>query len=259
MNMYPELVSVYSRERQISLRDAAQTFMQVIALKHLSDPDARLVGGAALVLGHGNPRFSEDIDLTQVANPESLRAGILRARAELERWLGAPVTARSPRAGGRTWRLTARFGRSESLSLHVDSQPFKAYSSRPLVIEFPSLPPLVFAALDLDEIMSEKLIAVARRRYLGGRDLFDLWFHWARSDAWEDRRAAVMDLLGRKLDERGISQKQVGASLRQRLSEGASLSRARDEWKRYLPVDFQKREVLDEIVSRCRLLAGAVP
>jgi len=257
--MYPECVSVYSRTRRISLRDAAQTFMQVIALRHVSEPDARLVGGAALVLGHGNPRFSEDIDLAQVPDPGRLRAGVFRARAELERWLGAPVTARSPRAGGKTWRLTARFGRSESLSLHVGSQPFRACTSRPLVIEFPSLPPLVSSSLDLDEIMSEKLIAVACRRYLGGCDLFDLWFHWMKSDAWEDRRAAVIDLLGRKLDERGISKQQAGASIRLRLSEGASLSRAREEWKRYLPADFRKTAVLNEIVSRCRLLAGAVP
>jgi predicted nucleotidyltransferase component of viral defense system len=257
--MYPEQVSVYSRARRISLRDAAQTFMQVVALRHLSEPGVRLMGGAALVLGHGNPRFSEDIDLTQVPDPDRLRAGVLRARSELEGWLGAPVTIRSPRAGGRTWRLTARFGRSESLSLHVDSKPFRAYASRPLVIEFPSLPPLVFSALHLDEIMSEKLVAVARRRYLGGRDLFDLWFHWMRSDAWEDRRAAVIDLLARKLDERGISQEQVGASIRLRLSERASLSRAREEWKRYLPADFRKIAVLNEIVARCRLLAGVVP
>ncbi|MDO8519532.1 MAG: nucleotidyl transferase AbiEii/AbiGii toxin family protein, partial [Deltaproteobacteria bacterium] len=59
----------YARERGLSHRDASQTFMQVIVLRHLAVPGARLIGGGALVFGHGNPRFSEDIDLTQVPDP----------------------------------------------------------------------------------------------------------------------------------------------------------------------------------------------
>jgi hypothetical protein len=256
--MYPEPAISYARKHRLALQDAAQVLMQVIVLKHVSEPRARLMGGTALVLGYGSPRFSEDVDLTQVADPERLGPGMMRARAELEGWFAASAAAAAPKSGRRTWRLTLHLRRSESLRLHLDSQPFKAHTARPIVIEYPSIPPFVFPSLEVDEIMAEKVIAVASRRYLGGRDLFDLWFHWLRSPQWQDRTDAILDLLSLKLRERSLRPEQVGSSLSLRLSEGTALTRAREEWKRYLPADFRRPPVLDEIVARCRLLKELV-
>jgi len=252
--MYPRPAVAHARERGLPLRDAAQVFMQVIVLRHVSEPQARLMGGTALALGYGNPRFFEDADLTQVADPESLGPGLKRAGVELEGWFAASAAAAAPKPGRRTWRMTIRMGRPESLRLHVDSQPFKAHTARPIVIEYPSIPPFVFPALEVDEIMAEKVIALAARRYLGGRDLFDLWFHWLRSPRWQTRADAIMDLLSLKLRERSLRPQQVSSLLSSRLSEGMALTRARQEWKRYLPADFQKPPVQNEIVARCRLL-----
>ena len=256
--MYIESILRYARERKFSLQDAAQTFLQVVVLRRLSAPQARFMGGTALVLGYGNPRFSEDVDLTQVSDLERLGPGLLKAKTELEGWFGSPVILRPPKTGGRTWRLTLRRGRSESLSLHVDSQPYRAYTMRPIVIEYPSIPPFVCEALELDEILSEKIVAVACRRYLGGRDLFDLWFHWLRSDAWADRKNSILELVTKKLRERSLKDDDFKRLLTTRLSENVSLNRARHEWKRYLPPDFQKATVFSEIVTRCRLLTEIV-
>ena len=252
--MYPRPAEAYARQRHLSVQDAAQVFMQVIVLRHVSEPQARLMGGTALALGHGNPRFSEDVDLTQVADPACLGPGLKRAGTELTGWFAASAGTATPKSGRRTWRMTIRLGRSESLRLHVDSQPFKAHTARPIVIEYPSIPAFVFPALDLDEIMAEKVIALAFRRYLGGRDLFDLWFHWLRSDQWQSRADRIMELLRLKLRERSLKPEQVASSLATRLSGSMALTRARREWKRYLPADFQKPAVLGEIVVSCRLL-----
>jgi hypothetical protein len=257
--MYPRPAEAYARERHLSVRDAAQVFMQVIVLRHVSEPQARLMGGTALALGHGNPRFSEDVDLTQVAEPGSLGPGLRRAGTELMGWFIASAAAAAPKPGRSTWRLTMRMGRSESLRLHVDSQPFQAHTARPIVIEYPSIPAFVFPALELDEIMAEKVIALASRRYLGGRDLFDLWFHWLRSDKWQSRADGIMELLSLKLRERSMKPEQVASSLASRLSGSMALTRARREWNRYLPADFQKPAVLGEIVERCRLLRELFP
>lgn len=256
--MYPESILRHSRERKLSLQDAAQTFLQVVVLKHLSIPEARFMGGTALVLGYGNPRFSEDVDLTQVSDPEDLRAGLLRAKTELEGWFGVPMTLFPPKRGGRTWRLIVRMGRAESLSLHIDSQPYKSYTARPIVIEYPSILPFVCEVLELDEIMAEKVIAVACRRYLGGRDLFDLWFHWLRSDDRLSRKDLILEFVKKKFRERSLSQEEIRNRLFSRLSEKASLERAREEWKRYLPADFQRPAVLDDIFFRCRQLVEIV-
>src|SRR3989338_11101342 len=96
-----EAIEQYARERGLSLQDARQTFMQVVVLKNLAFPEARLIGGTALVLGHGNPRFSEDIDLTQVADPGLLKLGLARAPRELAGWFGHPVRLTAPKKDGR--------------------------------------------------------------------------------------------------------------------------------------------------------------
>ena len=257
--MLPEAILVHARERGLPPRDAAQTFMQVVALKQISAPRARLMGGAALVFGYGSPRFSEDIDLAGVPDPSALAPGIARARREIEGWFGATAAVTAPRAGRRTWRVTVRLGRSESLTLHVDSQPFKARTSRPLVIRFQSVQPFLFEGLSIDEIMSEKVIAAACRRCMGGRDLFDLWFHWLREDSWQDRAAAVLGMLDAKLEERSLRRERIASLLSSRLSERPSLDRAREEWKRYLPPAFQRPSLEREIVDRCRLLLRVLP
>ncbi len=254
--MIPEAVRLHAREKGLSQQDASQTFLQVVVLRHLSEPKARFMGGTALVLGYGNPRFSEDVDLTQVRDPELLKAGLVRAKAEIEGWFASPTVLLPPKKGLATWRLTVRLGRAESISLHVDSQPYKAYTSRPIVIQYPSLPSFVCSAVEVDEIMADKILAVACRRYLGGRDLFDLWFHWLRSDADDARCDAILGLVGKKARERKLDVGDLRDRLASRLSGKASLERAREEWRRYLPSNFQKREVLEDIVLRCRSLEG---
>lgn len=249
-----EAIHSYARERGLSIKDASQTFMQVIVLKNLSAPGAHLMGGTALVLGHGNPRFSEDVDLSQVPDPKALRPGLMRAAAELERWLGSPIALTPPKAGGRTWRLTCRLGRAEALQLHVDSQPYPAQTTHPIIVQFPSIPPFVCEAIALDEIMAEKMLAVAYRRYLGGRDIFDLWFHWLRSDDWISRLAAIRDHLEKKLKDRSLSMPEFRRCLSGRLSPIGSLDRVREEWRRYLPSNFQRPSIEKTILAACERL-----
>ena len=257
--MYQEVLSLYAREKGLSLREATQTFMQVIVLRHLSDPHARFMGGTALVLGYGNPRFSEDVDFTQVSDPANLKGGLVKTRIELEGWFQSPVALVSPKAGARTWRLTARLGRAESIRLHVDSQSCKAHTSRPVVINYPSIPSFICEAIEVNEIMAEKIIAVAFRRYLGGRDLFDLWFHWLQADDWASRKAMILDLVDRKIRERSLRRTELAQVLKSRLSEKLVLQRAHEEWKRYLPPDFQRPSVLHDVVERCRRLTELFP
>lgn len=251
--MYPDAVLRYAGERHLSVQDAAQTFLQVVVLRHLSLSEARFMGGTALVLGYNNPRFSEDVDLTQVDQPQLLQPGLLKAKKELEGWFQTEATLRqSPKS--RTWRLVLPLSPSETLQLHVDSQPYRALTHRPLVIEYPSIQPFVCAALELDEIMAEKVVALAFRRYLGGRDLFDLWFHWLKNENWRERQSTITKFMQEKLRERSLQRSHFQEKLAGRLSERVPLDRAKQEWQRYLPADFQKEAVFQEILTRCRLL-----
>ncbi|MBI4209506.1 MAG: nucleotidyl transferase AbiEii/AbiGii toxin family protein [Deltaproteobacteria bacterium] len=245
------VIQQHAEEKGVSFEESAQIFMQAIVLKHLALPTARLIGGGALVFGHGNPRFSEDVDLTQVSDPRQLETGLRNAAAELEKWFGKSVTLSSPKSDRRTWRLLCRLSPARTLRLHVDSQPYPAYTVHAVVIQFPSIPSFVCESIGLEEIMAEKMIAVANRRYLGGRDLFDLWFHWLRQDHWEEMLPTIRSLVIKKLKDRSITPELWIRNLSERLSPGKSLKRAEEEWRRYLPVEFQKKLVHQEILKAC--------
>ncbi|HCU25193.1 MAG TPA: hypothetical protein DF383_09255 [Deltaproteobacteria bacterium] len=253
---FPEAIARYSREHRLSLQDAAQVFLQILVLRHLSESRARFMGGTALVLGYGNPRFSEDVDLSQVSDPIALKPGLVKTAAEIEGWFSCPVKLTPPKKDGRTWRLTLRLGRAESIALHVDSQPYRAYSTQPLILQYPSIPGFVVEAMSLDEIMAEKLMAVAYRRYLGGRDLFDLWFHVLRNSEIDSRFQSIRGYVAKKLRERMLAYSDFHQRLTARLSPSTSLTRAELEWKRYLPSDLQKASIFKEIVTACGRIPG---
>lgn len=252
--MYPEAVHRYATQRGLPVQEAAQTFLQIVVLRHITLPEAVFMGGTALVLGYGNPRFSEDVDLTHIRNPQQLRPGLVKAASEIAAWFGQKAVLTPPKAPASTWRLTLPMDRATTLRLHVDSQPYRAYTQRPLVLEFPSIPPFVCNTLDVDEIMAEKVIALAYRRYLGGRDLFDLWFHWLRQSDWVARQNMIAGLGRKKLRERRLKIGELLKLLDSRLAGMSDLKRARDEWRRYLPPQFHRDEIFADILSRCRHL-----
>lgn len=250
--MYNDIIQRYAQERHLSQQDAAQIFLQVVVLRHLSDPRAVFMGGTALVFGYENPRFSEDVDLTHVTDQDALRPGLIKARAEIEHWFGAKTTLQAPKSNGRTWRIVVRFNRAESLNLHVDSQPNRAHTTRPIVVAYPAMQPIVVQTLSLQEIMAEKILAIAGRRYLAGRDLFDVWFHWLRKEDWQYAWSVTRELLKKKMRERHLQLHDVCEQVAQRLSLHASLHRARQEWTRYLPPEFQRESVYEDIIHRCQ-------
>jgi len=249
MVVFPEAVQKYAREQRLSLQDAAQVFLQTIVLKHLSAPRAVFMGGTALVLGYGNPRFSEDVDLTQVSNPLLLKPGLEKSAAEAAAWLNASAKLMAPKPQGRTWRMTLRWGRADSLSLHVDSQVHPAYSSQAILLTYPSIPAFVCMTMGLDEILAEKMLAVAYRRYLGGRDLFDLWFHLSKEPDLKARLSRVEEYTRKKLRDRKLDRTDFEERLQERLSHPGSLTRARQEWARYLPTELQKPALFQSILT----------
>lgn len=252
--MLIEGIQKYAIRKKISENEAIRVFLQVLVLKHLSTPGIHFMGGTALVFGYENPRFSEDIDLTNVKNPLKLAQGLENTAREAAQWLGAKIDLKPPKLEKRTWKIICSMSPSQVIQLHIDSQTYRAHTSRPIVIEFPSLTSFVCETLSLPEILSEKVIALAFRKYLGGRDLFDLWFHWLRKSDWISQRNEIFRLIKLKLSERKFSQREFNQNLTQRLKADSSLKRARDEWERYLPTDFQIESIFDDIFKSIQKL-----
>jgi hypothetical protein len=142
--------------------------------------------------------------------------------------------------------------RSEIAQLHVDTQPYPGLTRHAAIIRFPGITPFAVECAGLNEIMADKIIALCRRRYLSGRDLFDLWFHWLSQIDQERQALDIAGLLKVKIRRRGLSRSGLVRTLESRLGSVALLKRARLEWRRYLPPSFHKESVNEEIVRSAR-------
>lgn len=247
-----EIINTWAHERNLSKEDALQSFLQVIVLKNLTLEGAHLIGGTALVLGHGNPRFSEDLDFTNVKNPLLLENSLKKALGEIDGWLGVRGRIAYPKAKKSTWRLIYQFSQSETIQLHIDSQAYRAYTRFPMVIRFPGINPFVGNTVEIEEIMANKVVALGERKYLSGRDLFDLWFHWLSQQNTNQQTRKILDLLPLKLKERHFSQRGFLTALKRRLTKEPTFARAHYEWKRYLPPSFQKNTVFQTIIDQTK-------
>lgn len=251
MKQIPENIQNFARQKGMSLPQAIQTFLQVLVLKNLNWGDKKMIGGTVLVLGHGNPRFSENIDLTQVSDVSQLETSLAKSLPEIETWLHATARLAPPKENKSTWKISVSWTDSnQSLRLHIDSQPYPAHSSHPVLLQFPAIPAFVIPSVQIEEIIADKLIALAFRPYVGGRDVFDLWYHWLQSNDWMDKTKTVLNFLQKKIKDRKITENPI-AKITTRLGTQVG-TRCRDEWDRYLPQGMRDEKLYRQIYSDVR-------
>lgn len=238
----------YAAAKKLSLKDALQVFLQVIVLKNLGLKSARLIGGTALVVGHENPRFSEDIDLTGVSDPFLLKPYLEKSARELEGLLGAEVSLSHPKPNAVTWRLSCKVTEVLFAKLHVDSQGYSALTSSPIMIEYPGVAPFAFASVALEEIMADKLVALAFRKNLSGRDIFDLWYHWLKMQSFTDKSGAILEYVAQKLKMRKLKKEVFQKNISSKF-EGAIPRRVQEEWSRYLPASLKNAEFYKSVFA----------
>jgi predicted nucleotidyltransferase component of viral defense system len=241
-----ENIRKYASTRGITQRDALQAFMQVIVLKNLHHRGARLIGGTALVMGHSNPRCSEDVDLTGVVDPSSLEIYVQRSAKEISGLINADSKVSRPKKDRVTWRIECRVSDALFARLHVDSQSYPAITSFPLMVEYPGVAPFVFPSVAVAEIMADKIVAMAFRKYLGGRDVFDLWYHWLKGADFEREKGTILEYVDQKLSMRGLKKEGFAANVRSKFGGGIT-KRMEDEWSRYLPAGLKNRKLYDQI------------
>jgi predicted nucleotidyltransferase component of viral defense system len=227
----------------VPLSIVAAESLHVIVLDALfAHPDSEAMafqGGTCLHLVHGGYRYSEDLDLTGRDLGGDAAARIIdRARPQVER-LAVQVLGpgehgwKPPRVGERLsihWYHFTPRPTGQRIRVKIEFARYPAYRAEVLPVRSPldllERRPLV-TALPPSELLAEKVTAVLGRRYLKGRDLFDLWFLDAVLRAPLDR-----ELLARKLDDYGV------AASRQRIEERLAAVAAADlgaEMERFLP------------------------
>jgi len=227
----------------LPLAIVAAESLHVILLDALfAHPDSDVMafqGGTCLHLVHGGYRYSEDLDLAGRNLDGDTAARIVdRARPEVER-LAVQVLGQGehgwkpPRTRGRVsthWFHFTPQATSQRIRVKIELARFPTYHAAVLPVRSPldllERRPLV-TALPPSELLAEKVTATLGRRYLKGRDLFDLWFLDAVLQTALDR-----DLLRRKLDDYAVVVSR--AQVQERLAAVAAAD-LEAEMDRFLP------------------------
>jgi predicted nucleotidyltransferase component of viral defense system len=202
-------------------------------------------GGTCLHLVHGGYRYSEDLDLAgRALDAEAARQIIGRVRPEVEK-LSIQVLG----AGEHAWKVPSRPGRiaaywyhftpvesGQRIRIKVELAQFPTYEPKVLPVrselDLLRRRPLV-CALQPAELLAEKVAAVLGRRYLKGRDLFDLWYLDAVLQASLDG-----ELLRRKLVDYGVEASPQRARSRVAAAGAADLAAEMD---RFLPQRYREQ------------------
>lgn len=159
-------------------------------------------GGTALRLFHGNPRFSEDIDLV-------LRNGI--DQFGIDEYLPFvrkfchdtfpfldTVEAKIQKDEPHFHRYIIKAisdDPEKNIRIHIEMASIPSYYNSPRILDFPPLQPAVRVE-DTREILADKICALALRPYLKGRDLWDIYFLAEESSVelkWELVRRKIKD------------------------------------------------------------------
>lgn len=190
-----QLVLAQPAEQRSNL---AREYLQLYLLKLMHDAgstgDLAFVGGTALRLLHRLPRFSEDLDFCHAPLPKRAKFDAGRLFDTLERGLskaGYDVTVKAkpertvanaffrfqgiPRQAG--WSRDPHI--SLSIKVEVDLRPPEGASVETTLVQ--QFFPVSLRHHDLPSLFAGKLHAVLARRWVKGRDWFDLvWYLTAR-------------------------------------------------------------------------------
>lgn len=190
-----QILSFFPEELRIFPRNLLREYLQVKVLEIIYDSrfgdSLTFMGGTAIHIVHGGPRFSEDLDFDNrgLGLPEWESLGeLLRSKLELQ---GLAAEVRASARGA--FRLSLRFpgllrrqGLStdprEKVDLKLDAEPQKfAYEAESVLInKFDVFGRIMVAPADL--LLAQKVACLFLRPRPMGRDVFDALFLWAKTE-----------------------------------------------------------------------------
>jgi predicted nucleotidyltransferase component of viral defense system len=184
---YADLVT-YSSTNDLPLDRVIREELQRLALRYLSERgffiQGVFQGGTAIRLIYGGTRFSEDLDF--VVQPETTVVGLdLPVMLEgLPSFLSREVPF-ADRASLKEQKADSAFARyrcklelqapTGGLVINLEFAGVPGRSPRPHVMRS-DITDFAVIVEDESEILTDKLVALALRSYVKGRDIWDTWF-----------------------------------------------------------------------------------
>jgi len=256
-----------AEQEQLPPRAILKEALQVYTLAAIySRPAADQIvfqGGTCLRLVYGGPRYSEDVDFVTTLDRAELTAlfePVSREVARLAPLFEGEITARVQKAIPEIvrWRVYYQAAREpDSTSISLEFAPYPAYTDHAAVlrspVDLPALPLVVVRAEALEEIMADKVAAFLGRRYVKGRDVFDLW--------WLKGKGVAVDreLVRKKLADYGVRPERLRANL-----TALQPARIQQELENFLPLRYRVQllqpDILEAMVTEVKgLLEDAMP
>lgn len=177
-------------------------------------------GGTALFKLHLSPvRYSEDIDLVQVS-PGPIGPMMDALQEKLNSWLGIPKRKQAQGRITMTYRFASEDGLPLKLKVEINSREhFTVLGLENRILDIRSRWFSGSASIltyQLDELMGTKVRALYQRKK--GRDLFDLWQAFTKSNAQPGR---VIDCFLRYMEQENhkVSRAEFEENLLQKLAD----------------------------------------
>ena len=170
-----------ARRRQVFAEEMQKTVLTAMALRGCFDSIV-FQGGTALRLFHGNPRFSEDIDLVLVEGVGTFSLAhhmphVGRYAQDTFPFLDS-VETRAQRDDTELQRHVLRTlseDHEQIVRVHIELASVPSHRNGPRILDFPPIQPAIRVE-DTVEILADKVCALAFRPYLKGRDLWDIHY-----------------------------------------------------------------------------------
>jgi len=169
---------------QVLIKEALQVYALSEVYGQPESHDITFQGGTCLRLVYEGARYSEGVDFVtslEVNHLESLfrkvQQGLLRVGPLFEGDIEGRIQKEG--TGLVRWQVRCRATGIPSTFVNVEFGFYPAYTVRvaPLRIpaNLPGIPLVLVRAEAPEEIMADKVAAIAGRPYVKGRDIFDLW------------------------------------------------------------------------------------
>ncbi len=246
-----------AQEEELPLKILEKEALQIYVLSELfALPESTLLtfqGGTCLRLIYEGVRYSEDLDFVTTASPAKLNQIIkklTKSLTRLEALFDGTLEIKQQKGSTTFHRFRIHNQKKNQHESFFISLEFANYPSYTLNIaplqaqkELPGLPLTLVRAETLEEILTDKLCAIAGRTFCKGRDYFDRWLLKQKGIKLNSK------LLKKKFKDYSVSSKDLIRGLKM-----ASKQNIKTEMEKFLPLKYRRQFEADQYTS---LLKGA--
>jgi len=233
-----------SHEEGLPLKIIEKEALQIYILSELfALPESTLLtfqGGTCLRLVYDGPRYSEDLDFVTSADNAKINQivnNLSKALARLEPLFGGKFITKKQKESPTFCRFRIHSQKEnyhESFFVSVEFARYPAYTLNVAPLrpqkDLPGLPLTLVRAEKLEEILADKLGAIAGRPFCKGRDYFDLWLLKQKGIKFD------IELLKKKLKDYATPPLNLARGMKL-----ASAKNIKNEMEKFLPQKYRRQ------------------